>query len=206
VGGIGAVVLIGLSACSGSGGGGTDGGGGATQTTVPAALQAFLDRVAKPGSIPYTAKYDVLQKLGGADSQVTVESAPPAWRITTGDVVIVGGPVEATCRISTGTCRKGIDDAALSGTGIFSGFFAGSTSQQLKATANRAGATAPTFSELDVAGVRVDCAILASGPITACLTPEGVYGLVDDSSRRASLTSWSGVPPATPITPPSPVA
>jgi hypothetical protein len=201
---IGAVVLVGLSACSGSSGGGS--AGGATQTTIPAPLQAFIARVAKAGSIPFTAKYEVLQKLGGTTTEVTVDAAPPAWRITAGDVVVIGGPVEATCHVAAATCKKGIDETALSSTGIFSGFFADSTAQQLRATANRAGATAPTFSQLPVAGVKLDCTILASGPITACITPEGVFGLVDDSSRRASLTSWSTAKPTTPITPPAPVS
>jgi hypothetical protein len=203
VGGVAlALALVAPTACSGGSGAGA---GGAPPAAVPAALQRFLDRVAKAGSVPFTAKYQVLQKLGGAVTEVTVEAAPPSWRITTGDVVIIGGPTEATCHVSTTTCKRGIDESALGAAGVFSGLFAGAPIQQLRTAALRPGADAPTFSSQPTAGATLDCVVISTAPVTACLTPDGVFGLVDDSARRYGLTSYAATPPANPITPPYPV-
>ncbi|HEY2332510.1 MAG TPA: hypothetical protein VGH94_11380 [Acidimicrobiales bacterium] len=177
---------------------------GASETAVPTELGTFLSKVAKPGTTPFTAAYEVLQKLGGGVNDITVESSPPAWRITAGDVVVIGGPDPVTCRISASTCRRGIDESALSGTGIFSGFLADATAQELRANATKAGASAPTFGTQTVGGVALDCAVVATGPVTACLTPQGVFGLVDDPTRRAALTNYATTAPTEPISPPFP--
>ena len=44
---------------------------------MPGPLEAFLDRVAEPGSVAFTATYEVLQKLGGVASEITVARVPP---------------------------------------------------------------------------------------------------------------------------------
>jgi hypothetical protein len=196
-----AFALVASSACSSS-----SSSSGPGSAPVPAALQAFLDRVAKAGSVPFTAKYQVLQKLGGIVTEVTVDAAPPSWRITAGDVVVIGGPTEATCRVSTTTCKRGIDETALSAAGVFSGFYANAPVQQLRTAALRDGAAAPTFSSQPSAAVTLDCVVIATAPVTACITPQGVFGLLDDSARRYSLTSYTATPPSSPITPPYPVS
>lgn len=198
-----AVALLAGAACGGDDGGGGDGVGG--PSPLPAELEAFLDRTGPPGRVAFTAGYEVLQKMGGTFTAVEVAVAPPAWQVSAGDVVVIGGPDAATCRVSTATCRRGIDEAALSSAGVFSGFFADAPARQLRAAAGREGAAEAVFSSHVVAGVALDCAVVPTAPLTACLTPEGVFGLVDDSARRYGLTSYAAGPPPEPIAPPFPV-
>ncbi|MBW8826635.1 MAG: hypothetical protein JF603_09840 [Acidobacteria bacterium] len=165
---------------------------------VPPALLAFLRRVVRPGATPFTASYQVLQKLGSTTEQVTVDSAPPSWRIDVGDLVVVGGATRATCRRSAGTCRRGVSEPELSGYGIFSRSFSTGPVQALQTAARREGAGAPIFSSRTLAGVHLDCVAIPIGaatPTEACLTPDGVFGLVDDPSKRIELTSYSTAPP-----------
>lgn len=195
----GVVALVGTTACSS---GGDD---ASPARDLPVELATFLDGVASAGSVPFTATYEVIVKLGGVTSTVVVEASPPAWRITAGDVVVVGGPTEATCRRSTASCRKGIDEAALSGTGVFSGFFADAPVRQVTAAARRPDAVDASYASNTVAGVSVDCVTIESAPVTVCVTPDGVVGLLDDSAKRYALTSYAPSAPSDPLRPPFPV-
>lgn len=174
---------------------------------LPPALLSFLRRVVRPGAMPFTATYNVLQKLGSTTEQVTVNSAPPLWRIEVDDVVVVGGENRATCHPSTRTCQSGISEQALAAHGIFSRSFSTGPVQALQTAARRDGAAAPIFTSRTLAGVDLDCVAVPIGvatPTEACLTPEGVFGLIDDPSKRIELTAYSTEPPP-PIELPYPI-
>jgi hypothetical protein len=152
---------------------------------VPAALQEFLDGVAPHASVAFTATYDVLQKLGGETVEVRVAVDPPAWRIEVEDVVV---SEDATC--VAGSCSAGVQENQLTQFGFTSRFFSDAPARQLVVDARREGAGEPERSErdgLDCIGVPVGAAI----PTTACLTPEGVFGYVDDPARRVSLKEYA---------------
>jgi hypothetical protein len=63
----------------------------------------------------------------------------------------------------------------------------------LTVDARRSTASAPVFSDMTVAGVELACAAVPQGGVvsqTACLTPEGVFGYVDNTAVRIELLSY----------------
>jgi hypothetical protein len=202
-----AVLVLLAAACSGDGG--SDGSDGSVRPdrALPPPLVAFLDRVAAPGSVAFSAGYDVLYRLGNLTTPVQVTSAPPQWRIDARGVTVIDGPEadRVTCRAPS--CQRGVHDQQLMSNGVFSRFYSTGPAAALRAAARRDGADAPVFTTASMAGIKVDCVSIniAGAPLLrACLTPEGVFALVDDAARRVALTSYSTArPPA--ITPPYPL-
>jgi hypothetical protein len=139
--------------------------------------------------VPFTATYEVLQKLGGESSEVRVAVDPPIVRIEVGDVVVTE---DETC--VDGECAAGIDESRLTQFGFSSRFFSDGPAQQLRVDARRAGAGDARLSTRTVTGVELACAAVPVGqgtPTTACLTPEGVFGYVDDPARRVTLIEYT---------------
>ena len=85
------------------------------------------------------------------------------------------------------------DEAKLSALGIFSTFYAAGPVSALTVDARRSTAGAPVFSEMTVAGVELACAAVPQAGVvsqTACLTPEGVFGYVDNTAVRIELLRY----------------
>lgn len=144
---------------------------------VPADVQSFLDRVAPDGEVAFRATYSVLKRFGGQESTVEVESSPPDVTIRAGDVEVVNGEGEA----------------ALSDVGIFSGFTTTAPAAAIRAAATRADAGEAQRSTREAAGVELDCVAVPvqdAIAITACLTPEGIFGYVDNAAVRYELTAY----------------
>lgn len=144
---------------------------------VPIDVRAFLDRVTDEHTLAFTATYDVLERLGGEESTVEVEADPPDVTITAGEVVVVNGEHEA----------------ALSAVGVFSGFMTTGPAKAIEAAARRADAGPARFSSREAAGVRLDCIeipVQGTAASTACLTPDGIFGFVDNPAVRYELTKY----------------
>lgn len=140
---------------------------------VPADVLAFLDRVVDPATIAFAADYDLLNKNGGGEHVIHVESDPPALAVT-----IDGEPVDLE------------NEPALSRFGIFSGFLAANPSAAIEATARRADAGDAEHSRRD----GLDCiSIPVQGALASmwCLRPEGIFGFVDNPSVRYEVTSYT---------------
>ncbi len=156
-------------------------------------LVAFLERIEAATEVAFTARYDVLRKLGGEESVAEVVQRPPRARIAVGDLVVATGPDPSTCRLDTGDCVDDVDEAALAGHGLSSRFFAAGPAQQLRATASRDDADPPVFRRDRVAGVEVDCvevAVAGTTAITTCATGEGVIAFHDAAPVRIELTEY----------------
>jgi hypothetical protein len=144
---------------------------------VPADVQAFLDRVADPSALTFVADYDLLNKNGGGEHVVHVESDPPTLTVT-----IDGTAVDLD------------DEPALAQYGIFSGFLAANPSAAIEATARRPDAGDAVHSTREAAGLRLDCiAIPVQGVAasTTCITDDGLVGYVDNPAVRYELTGRS---------------
>lgn len=166
-----AIVLVALLAACGGGDGGGGGSDGIVERDrpVPADVQAFLDRLADPGTLTLDATYDLLNKNGGGEHVVHVSSPPLA-------VTIDDEPVDLD------------DEPALAAFGIFSGFLAANPAAAIEATAQRADADDAVFSERG----DLDCiAIPIQGTATStwCLTADGLFGYVDNPSVRYEIRS-----------------
>ena len=170
-----------LAACSSGGGGSAASSTSTTAADVPPALADFLRAVKPPGTVAFTATYHVTKNHGGTETDVSVTVTPPSYEIRAGDVVVHGPNVSTS------------DEARLSAVGVFSNFFSTGPTRELETAARRAMAGAPTFTDRVAAGVTLRCAGIPSAGVvadTACLTPEGVYGFVDNVSVRYELTSY----------------
>jgi hypothetical protein len=199
------VVLAVLAGCS-SGGAEPQVVPSTTSTTsltagLPASLVEFLDGVAEPGSVAFRGSYHVLQKLGGAQTDIEVLSDPPNWQLRVGDLVFVDGPKPATCRVSAQRCVGQLREQLLAPMGVFSRFFSSGSAQALATDARRVQAGDPVFSERTVAGVRLRCASVPLSGVTVstyCLTPDGVFGWVDTPAAHVELTAYRPGPPGEP--------
>lgn len=203
-----------LAACSGGDRPSTDQAGTTTTSAppqeLPPELDAFLDRAARSANTPFEGSWDVLRKLEGVASTVSVVAAPEgAARLTVGDLVVVLGERPATCRPSARACVGEVREDQLAAFGIFSTFWSKGPLDALRAAAARDDAGTPVTSTRRAAGVPLECVAVPVGaalPATSCTTPEGVFGFVDNPSVRYELTSYRvGDPPAGALDVPFPI-
>jgi hypothetical protein len=168
-----------------------DSGDDESSDEVPADVAAFVERIAEPGSVPFRATYSVLQKFGGETNTVEVVATPPTWTVRVGDVEVTGGPAPKTCTGDPPTCTDEVIESRLTPFGLTSTFFATGAARSLE-DAGRNTAAEPVFTTRTEAGVELDCMTVELGTVdrTACLTPDGIVGLIDDSARRIVLASY----------------
>jgi hypothetical protein len=168
-----AIVLV-VALLAACGGGDDDGGGRPSDDTVvdrtqdvPADVQAFLDDIVDPASMQLHAEYHVLNKNGGGQHEVVVDSAPPDIAITVDDIAV------------------DIDDEpTLAQYGIFSGFMAANPKAAIEATARRADAG---DAEISDGCLRIP----VQGAVTStwCVDEHGFLSSVDNPSVRYELTT-----------------
>jgi hypothetical protein len=132
-------------------------------------------------------------------STASVVAAPGgAARLTVGDLVVVLGEQPATCRTSARACVGEVREDQLAAFGIFSTFWSTGPLEALRTAARREDAGAPVASTRRAAGVALECVAVPVGtalPATSCVTPEGVFGFVDNPAVRYELTSYRVGPP-----------
>jgi hypothetical protein len=166
-----------LAACGGGDDDAPESGVPDRTREIPADVQAFLDRVADdPAKVPFSATYHLLTKTGGAEHTVAVASSPPDLQVT-----IDGQPIDLA------------DEAKLSSYGIFSGFLAANPAAAIAAAARRTDAGDAVFTKKEIAGTTLDCiAVPVQGAqtSTACLTPQGVVGYVDNPTAQYQLLTY----------------
>ena len=158
---------------------------------LPEALQLFLDEVPDQGEVAFTATYHVLKRFGSEEHTVAVRSTPPSVTIETGELRVVTGPEPETCIAAE--CNDVVDDARLSATGVFSTFTTEGPKQAIASTAAREDAGDPVFSTRTVASVDLRCVEIPVQGVSAstwCITPEGIFGLVDTPAVRYELTEY----------------
>jgi hypothetical protein len=171
-----AIVAL-LAACGGGKDSPADDGVVDRTRPIPSDVRAFVKRVADPAAIAFTADYALLNKNGGGQHTVHVESRPKLA------VTIDGTAVDLE------------DEPKLASYGIFSGFLAKNPKAAIEAAARRVDASDAIFSTRTVAGVRLDCIVVpvqGAQTSTACLTPDGIFGFVDNPSVRYELTAYTG--------------
>ena len=166
---------------------------------LPPELDAFLQRAAASEDASFEASYAVLRKLGGVRSTATVVAGPGGARITVGDLVVLVGDDPATCRTSARACVGEVREEQLGEYGIFSRFWSSGPADALRTVVRRDDDGRPVPSTRAAAGVPLECIAVPVGsslPATSCITPEGVFGFVDNPSVRYELTAYRLGPPA----------
>lgn len=107
--------------------------------TGDAAVDAVLDRLDAVAPRQFTARYEILTRLGGLESTATVVQADNSRRsVTINDVRFLNGAGTAsTCDVTTGECEASINDARVSNVQVTHEFYASSSAQRLRVDANR---------------------------------------------------------------------
>ena len=193
-----------LAACSGGDRPSTGAEGTTTTATtdedLPPELASFLERARASQDASFEATFDVLRKLGGVTSTASVMADPRGARITVGDLVVLVGEHPATCRTSARACVGQVREDQLAPFGVFSRFWSTGPADALRTAVRRDDDGPPVASTRSAAGVALECLAVPVGsslPATSCITPEGVFGFVDNPSVRYELTSYRvGPPPA----------
>ena len=201
-----------LAACSGGDRPSTEDAGPTTTATpapLPSAVESFVDRAAGSEDASFEASWDVLRKLEGVGSTASVVASPDGARLTVDDLVVVLGERPATCRTSARACVDEVREDQLAAFGIFSTFWSTGPLEALRVAADRDGAGEPVTSTRQAAGVTLECVAVPVGtalPATSCITPEGVFGFVDNPAVRYELASYRvGPPPAGALDVPYPI-
>jgi hypothetical protein len=107
--------------------------------TGDAAVDAVLDRLDAVRPEQFTARYEILTRLGGLESTATVVQADNSRRsVTINDVRFLNGSGTAsTCNVTTGECEASINDARVSNVQVTHEFYGSSFAQRLRVDANR---------------------------------------------------------------------
>ena len=159
-----------------------------TVADVPSDAAAFLEQ-ATGGEGTFTARYHVLRKLGSVETEVRVAQSPPWSKVEAGDVVVISGPDDYTCRVSAAKCVPELREQQLTPFGVFSAFFSTGPIQAVETMVRVDGATFERSSRT-AAGLELDClAVLVGGAQSGewCVTGDGVFGYVDTADVRVEL-------------------
>lgn len=107
--------------------------------TGDVAVDAVLGRLDSVAPEQFTARYEILTRLGGLESTATVVQADNSRRsVTINDVRFLNGSGTAsTCDLATGECEASINDARVSNVQVTHEFYGSSFAQRLRVDANR---------------------------------------------------------------------
>lgn len=141
-------------------------------------VDAVLQLLESDPTVPFTAGYSIVRRLGDVATEATVAADDTGRRsVTVGDVrFLTDGEGSLTCVLGGAeSCEEGTLDARVSDTGVTSGFFADTPARRLRvAWARSTGDT--TAETADIAGVDASCVTvpIGDGSETYCAAPAGI--------------------------------
>jgi hypothetical protein len=167
------------------------GGDVGTPTGVPAA-DAVLGALEQGGSPELTAAYTITTRFGNKTTEAEVVRAGDRLSVTIGDVRFLSDGETRTCRLSTGECAAGLQEAWVSDTAVTSTFFAAAPARMLRVSLSRREGD-PSASSTVVAGRPTTCVTVpvGGGQERTCATPEGVLAKLENASVDVELTRLS---------------
>jgi hypothetical protein len=167
-------------------------GGEAGSPTGIAAADTVLEALEGADRPALSATYTITTRFGNKTTEATVVRAGDRVSVTIGDVRFLTDGDTRTCRLSTGECQAGIQEAWVSDTSVTSGFYATSPARQLRVSLVRRSGE-PTGTTATVAGRPVPCVRVpvADGAEITCAAPEGVLARLQNASVDVQLTKLS---------------
>jgi hypothetical protein len=167
------------------------GGEAGTPTGVPAA-DAVLGALEKEGSPELTAAYTITTRFGNQTTQAEVVRSGDRLSVTIGDVRFLTDGDTRTCRLSTGECADGLQEAWVSDTAVTSSFYAAAPARMLRVSLSRREGD-PSASSTVVAGRPTTCVTVpvGGGEERTCATAEGVLAKLENASVDVELTELS---------------
>jgi len=163
------------------------------EPTGDTAVDQIVERLELPADGSYTATYDIIAKYGGAPFAATVARDDTRTSVTIGDVRYLQGPDGTqTCTVSTGACASGINEAAISNTGVLHTFSKAAAADRLRREASTMTVPGEAF-EATIGDQQADCVKVtgAGGPTQFCVLDSGLLASQDVAEVNISLTTLS---------------
>lgn len=168
--------------------------------TGDAPVDAVLTRLDAVGLQQFTADYDILTRLGGANSTATVVQADNSRRsVTVNDIRFLNGTGNAaTCNLATDECEAVINDARTSDVQLTHDFYGSSMARRLRVDAGRRIGDTRGY-EITQAGRQALCVDVpvSGGTKVYCALESGVLARYDGADLFIELTRIDDVPDET---------
>jgi len=158
-----------------------------------AAAEVVLDRLARAGSVPFTATYDIIPSATGATTTAVVRQLEDQRRVTIGDVDyrIDNGSIR-TCRLGTDECDDFANDALVSDLNLTHRFWSDGIATRLTVDAGRriGFSEGRTDTIAGRAAACVDVPVLG-GSVVYCALDAGVLARYFNADVSIELTSYT---------------
>jgi hypothetical protein len=166
--------------------------GGDTGAPVgDAAVDTVLSRLEQPAGPDFTARYQVVRRIGDVRTEATVVRHGGDVSVIIGDTRFLLGDRPRTCTVSTGACEDGtLDQRVFGDAGISSAFWSSGPAHALRvAYARRTGGSQPASQQ--VGGQTVQCVDIPLGEGTEryCATTLGPVAVWSTADKQVELVS-----------------
>jgi hypothetical protein len=157
------------------------------------AAEVVLDRLARAGSVPFTATYDIIPSTTGVTTTAVVRQLDGRRRVTIGDVdYLIDGGSSRTCRLESDDCDEFVNDALISDLNLTHRFWSDGIADRLVVDASRR--TGFSEGRTDTIAGRsaacVDVPVLG-GSVLYCALDEGVLARYFNADVSIELTSFT---------------
>ena len=158
-----------------------------------AAAEVVLERLARAGSVPFTATYDIIPSTTGQTTTAIVRQLDGRRRVTIGDVdYLFDEGTSRTCRLGSDECDEFANDALISDLNLTHRFWSDGIAGRLVVDASRRTGFSEGRTDT-IAGrsaVCVDVPVLG-GTVLYCALDDGVLGRYFNADVSIELTSFT---------------
>ena len=158
-----------------------------------AAAEVVLDRLARAGSVPFTATYAIIPSTTGETTTAVVRQLDGRRRITIGDVdYLIDASTSRTCQRSSGDCVEFVNDALISNLNLTHRFWSDGIASRLVVDAGRRVGFSEGRNET-IAGRPAVCADVpvVGGEVVYCALDAGVLARYFNADVTIELTSFT---------------
>ena len=157
------------------------------------AAEVVLERLARAGSVPFTATYDIIPSTTGATTTAIVRQLDGRRRVTIGNVdYLLDGATVQTCQLESDQCEEFVNDALVSDLNLTHRFWSDGIADRLVVDASRR--TGFSEGRTDTIAGRsaacVDVPVLG-GTVLYCALDEGVLARYFNADVSIELTSFT---------------
>jgi len=158
-----------------------------------AAAEVVLERLARAGSVPFMATYDITPSTTGATTTAVVRQLDDQRRITIGDVdYLIDNGASRTCRLESDECDEFANDALVSDLNLTHRFWSDGFAARLTVDAGRRIGFSEGRTDTIVGrpAVCVDVPVLG-GSVLYCALDAGVLARYFSADVSIELTSFT---------------
>jgi len=157
------------------------------------AAEVVLERLARAGSVPFTATYDIIPTTTGATTVAIVRQLDGRRRVTIGDVDYqIDSGSSRTCQLDSDECEEFVNDALISDLNLTHRFWSDGIADRLVVDASRRTGFSEGGTET-IAGRSAACVDVPvlGGSVLYCALDEGVLARYFNADVTIELTSFT---------------